>query len=197
MMDEIVSRVKYLQDKDYKERSSIQPDILKFQEDLVESIKTFVNLALENRVSGVNIKELNDLDEGIKEFNFQVDHEDFVLVMRDDVYPTDFTGKNIGNIAYVYYDGDFSYTPIIEISIYKNSENSKFYSASWFSQDGKKMITGDRNLDENSGVNVAEVIINYFYNRQRCWKYKPSREEFSSKKSKKGKIGFLLNNPNQ
>lgn len=197
MINDVITRARTKQDKEYKEKSSIQPDLIKFQQDLVEGFKTFVNLAIENNVSGVGIKEFNDLGEGIREFCFQVDEEDFVLVMRDDIYPTDFTKKKIGNLTYVYYDGDILYTPIIEIQIYKDLDNSKFYSVSWFSTNGKKPITGDMNFDENSGLKVAEAILNYFYNRQKCWKEKPSREGFSSKKSKKGNIGFLLSNPKQ
>lgn len=191
MIDDVVTRAKYLQEKEYKEMSSIQPDISKFQLDLIEGLKTFVYLAKEKEVSGVNFRELKDLGEGTREFCFQVCEVDLVLVMRDEVYPTDFSGKNIGNLAYLYYDGDYSFTPIIEISIYKDSTDAKFFSVSWFTTNGKKMITGNLNLDENSGEKVAESIIRFFYERARCWKSAPSRADFSSNKSKKGNIGFL------
>lgn len=190
MIDEIIKRAKYLQDKEYKEMTSFQPDISKFQLDLVEGLKSFVDLAKEKEVTGVDYKELKDLGEGTREFRFQVIEVDYVLVMKEKVFQIDFTSKNIGNLAYLYFDGDYSNTPHIEISIYKDSTNAKFCSASWFSNNNKKMITGNLKLDKNSGVKVAESIISFFYRLVWYWIDKPSREDFSSKKSKKGTMDY-------
>ena len=191
MIDDIVSRAKYLQDKEYEEMSSIQPDISKFQLDLVEGLKSFVDLAKKNQVSGVDYKELKNPGEGTREFYFQVREENYVLVMVDEIYPMDITGKIIGNLAYLYFDGHLSNTPIIEISIYKDSTNGKFCSVSWFTTNDKNTITGNFNLDENSGVKVAEDILRFIYRQSRCWKSAPSRADFKSNKSKKVNLGFL------
>ena len=191
MIEDVVARAKYLQDKYNTESSSLRPEILKFHHNLIEGLITFVNLAKEKGIVGVNFKDIKDLGEGVKEFCFQIDEDNLALVMRNEVYPIDFKNEYLGNNAYIYYDGDSSFTPAIEISIYKDSNDIKFYSISWFASDKKKTITGDIKLDETAGINTAEKIVRFFYNRSRCWKNKPTREDFSSHMSKKGKTGFL------
>ena len=200
MIDDVISRAKYLQDEENKEISLFQPDILKFQTDLVESIKSFVNLAIEKEITGVSFEELNDIGKGVREFSFQIDDVDLVLVMRKEIYPIGFDGKKIGNLAYLYSDGDISFTPRIEISTYRDltypdSTKAKFISASWFSTNEKKPLSGDLPLNEKSVVEIAEIIIRSFYNYNKCWKEAPSREDFRSNKNKKGKMGFLAEQP--
>jgi len=107
MFDDIVSKAKYLQDKEFEEMSSIQPDILKFQQDLVKGLKSFVDLAKDKEVTGVDYDELKDLGEATKEFRFQIKEVDYVLVMREEVSQIDLESKNIGNLSYLYVDGDY------------------------------------------------------------------------------------------
>jgi hypothetical protein len=191
MIEDVVNEAKALQDYESKELASLLPDISKFHQDLVNNLKTFVDLAKENKVSGVNYKELKDLGEGLREFHFTVRDINLILILRNELYSTDINGKLKGNPAYVFYDGDPSFTPIIEILIYKDSTNSKLYSVSWFSTKGKKPITGIRNLDNDAGADVAEAVLNYFYRQSMTWREKPSRDEFCSSSSKKGQFGFL------
>ncbi|MFZ3151139.1 MAG: hypothetical protein WA116_05565 [Anaerolineaceae bacterium] len=191
MIEDVVNRAKALQDYESQELASFLPDISKFHHDLVKNLKTFVDLAKVNKVSGVNYKEFKDLGEGLREFHFTVRDINLILILRDEINSTDFTGKSRGNPAYIFFDGDPSNTPIIEILIYKDSTNSKLYSVSWFSTKGKKPITGIRNLDEDAGADVAEEVLNYFYRQSMTWREQPSRDEFCSSSSKKGKFGFL------
>jgi hypothetical protein len=191
MIEDAVSRAKFLQDQKCDVISSLRPDISKFHLDLVEGIKLFITLAKEKEIDGVSVKNLKDLGEGVREFCFQVDDNNLALAMREEVYPLDFKDECLGNNAYLYYDGDPSDTPIIEISLYKNSNDEKLYSVSWFTTNEKKPITGNEKLNNTAGKKAAEAIVRFFYNQSKRWKSAPTREGFCSQKSKKGKMGFL------
>ena len=191
MIEDVVNKAKDLQNNESEGQASFLPDISKFHQELVKYIKKFVDLAKVNKVSGVDYKELKDLGEGLQEFYFKVRDTSLILVSRDELYLTDYSGKMRGNPAYIFHDGDPLNTPIIEILVFMDPINSKFYSVSWFSTNGKKPIIVNRFLDEDAGADAAEAILNFFYSQLRTWKEKPSRNEFCSVQSKNGQLGFL------
>ena len=139
----------------------------------------------------MDFEKIKDLGKGTREFCFQVRDVYLVLVLRDEIYPIDLKEEKLGNLSYLYYDGSEKDSPIIEISIYKDLRDSRFCAVSWFSTEGKKPITGNISLDENTGERAAEEILRFFYNQSRCWRNKPTREDFRSNNSKKGNLGFL------
>lgn len=191
MIEGVVAQAKYLQEQKLKQIESFLPKITKFHLDIVDSIKKFVCLAKENEIEGVEIKSSENLGEGVSVLLFQVDDRNLIFVMREDIYQINLIDEDLGNVAYLFFDGDSNFTPIIEILAYKNSKDETFFSVSWFSSEGKKPLTGNGILDVTAGNQAAEAVLRYFYNQSKCWNPKPTRENFSSQKSKKGKMGFL------
>lgn len=191
MFEEIVKRIKNKQQKTLDDISYILPDVIKFQKDLVENLKSFITLAKENDIGGTEFLKQEEFDNGVIEYTFQMAYVNYILVTINRAEKLKPINRKIGNYSFIYFDGDETFTPFIKISIFSDSSNNKLFSVVWINLEEEKVITSELSLDDNSGIQAAKAVINFIYGGENFLNECPSREAFHKSTIKKGRIGFL------
>ena len=190
MFEEIVKRIKKNQENKNIEILLIQPDIVKFQEDLVKSLQSFITLAKENGVDGIEFHKTEVFDNGVTEYYFQMGFVNYILVTIKSVERLKPENRKFGNYSFIYFDGHETFQPFIKISVFMDTSNKKYFSVVWFSLEDEKLITSNLDLTDSSGEQAAKAVINFLYSGDNFLKDCPTREAFHKSATKKGRIGY-------
>jgi hypothetical protein len=191
MFDDIISRIKEKQERKDKVEQELLPEIINFHRILVESLKSLIELAKDMEIRGVEFQDKIEYQNGVVEFLFRMNGSDYILVTNKHIERLNFRNENIGNHSFVFRKGDDNSLPILQITVLKSSNTLKYYSVSWFGDEEKHHITGNKILENDSGKDAALEIINFIYDLKFRLKDCPTLEAFHSESPKNHKFGFL------
>jgi len=192
MFEDILSRIKEKQERKDEEVSELLPAINNFHQHLIDNLISFIELAKEKEVRGVDFQEPKENPNGVSEFFFKMAEIDCILVTNNHVEKLTPRSNTIGNHAFIYHDKNENSLPEFQISIIKNSDGRKFYSISGFFNEEKHNITGNLSLENDSGEEAAQRIIKLIYDYEFVLRDRPTFEAFYIETSKTRKLGFPL-----
>lgn len=192
MFEEFISQIKEKQDLKDKEVSELLPAINKFHQHLIDNLISFITLAKEKGIRGVELQDPKVYPNGVSEFIFTLAEIDCILVTNNNVEKLTLKNNSIGNHAFIYHDRSEDSLPEFQISIIKNSDGRRFYSVSGFANGETRHITGHTILGDDSGEEAAKRIIKLIYDYEAVLRDRPTFKAFYIETSKYRKLGFPL-----
>lgn len=191
MFENFITTIKPIQEKRNEIISVLRPEIMNFQRELIEGLKTYISEAQINGIAGVEFVEEREYGNGVHEYILTMANQDIHLVINENIGRFDPQNHIIGNYSFIYLSDDDDAEPFFQISVFIDDYERTLYSIAWFPNGEKKSLIGDLKLDKDSGQTAASKIISFLYSGDYYLSDQPTLQGFRLDMTPKGKLGFL------